>query len=63
MDSLTTGNWIAIVGIAVTAILGLLGLFLKTPKSNSYTTNQKQGAFSKGKQNVSIIINNGKKDD
>jgi len=58
--SLTTANWIAIIGIAVPAILTIVGwaIFRKAKGSNKVRANQKSGAFSRGEQKININIGN-----
>ena len=49
----STAEWIAIVGIILASMFAFIQV-IKKNKSNSTTVNQKSGAFSKGRQNVSI---------
>lgn len=56
MINLSTGEWIAIVGIGIATIIGLIQI-LRNKGSNTFNINQKSGMFSKGKQKISVKVN------
>jgi len=57
MNNLSTGEWIAIVGITVAVIIGLIQILKNNAsKSGKINPHQSQGAFSKGKQSIEIKV-------
>ena len=57
MTNLTTGEWIAIIGIVVAVLIGLIQILRSNAsKSGKINLNQSSGAFSKGKQNVTLKV-------
>jgi len=54
--NLTTGNWIAIIGIVLASLFALIRLLLKNKKNqhSNVEINQQQGSFSKGTQKIKI---------
>jgi len=59
MINFTNSDWIAIIGVGVAIIFGILQFFNKTPKStkkNKFNISQKSGNFSKGDQKQSVRI-------
>lgn len=56
--TLTTSDWIAIIGIILATIIGLMAWAKKeSGKSNQINVEQKSGAFSKGNQRQNVNIN------
>ncbi len=57
MTNLSTGEWIAIVGILVAALVGLIQILRSNAsKSGKINVSQTTGAFSKGKQKVKLKV-------
>ncbi|MDE3273082.1 hypothetical protein [Pseudoalteromonas sp. G4] len=57
MTSLSTGEWIAIVGIVVAVLIGLIQILRNNAsKSGKFNINQSSGAFSKGKQKIDVKV-------
>jgi F0F1-type ATP synthase assembly protein I len=60
----STGEWIAIIGILVALILGLIQIVKKSnTKSSALHINQKSGSFSKSKQHINVKFDQSEKDD
>lgn len=56
--SLSTSDWIAIIGVALATIIGIVTLLKNSDgKSNQIQVKQSAGAFSKTKQKQSVNIN------
>lgn len=57
MNELSTGEWIAIIGVVVAILFGLIQV-LKTnaTKSGRLNVNQTSGSFSKGNQKIDIKV-------
>ncbi len=62
MNELSTGEWVAIIGVVVTALIGFIQV-LKTnaAKSGKLNVNQSSGAFSKGNQKIDIKVEQNEK--
>ncbi len=57
MINLSTGEWIAIIGIVVAILIGLIQIIRSNAlKSIKISINQSSGTFSKGKQNVNLKV-------
>jgi D-arabinose 1-dehydrogenase-like Zn-dependent alcohol dehydrogenase len=55
MINLSTGEWIAVVGIGIATIISLIQI-LRNKGSDTLNINQKSGFFSKGKQKVNVKV-------
>lgn len=56
--SLSTSDWIAIIGIILATVIGLITWLKRDDgKSNEIQVKQSSGAFSKAKQKQNININ------
>ncbi len=57
MVNLSTAEWIAIIGIIVAALFGLLQVLRNNAaKSGKINVSQSSGAFSKGKQEIKMDV-------
>lgn len=58
MSNLSNGEWLAIIAIVVTIIIGAIQILRKTStKPNKIEIKQKSGAFSSGKQKIKVKQN------
>jgi hypothetical protein len=58
MNIITTGEWIAVIGILLTVIIGVIQIIKKNDsKSGTINANQSAGLFSKSKQKINIKVN------
>lgn len=59
MPSLSTSDWIAVIGIIIATIFAIIG-FIKIKNGNKNKINiiQKSGALSKGDQDQKVSITN-----
>ena len=57
MDNLSNGEWIAIVGIIVAAVIGIIQILRNSStKTSGLKVNQSSGALSKGNQKIKIEV-------
>jgi len=57
VTNLSTGEWIAIIGIVFAVLIGLFQIIRSNAsKSGKININQSSGAFSKGKQSVDLKV-------
>ena len=57
MYNLSTGEWIAIIGIVVALLIGLIQILRSNAsKSAKLNVNQTSGAFSKGDQKIDLKV-------
>ncbi|PKF62806.1 hypothetical protein CW745_05130 [Psychromonas sp. psych-6C06] len=57
MSDLSTGEWIAIIGIVVAILIGLIQIFrINASKSAKFNINQTSGTFSKGDQKIDLKV-------
>jgi|TARA_Y100001970_G_scaffold86789_1_gene109466 LPXTG-motif cell wall-anchored protein len=53
---LETSDWIAIIGILLATILGIIALFKKGAKSTNLNVSQNSGHLSKSKQKQKVTV-------
>ncbi|MDN3433017.1 hypothetical protein QMA03_01100 [Pseudoalteromonas sp. APC 3356] len=57
MSELSREEWIAIVGVVLAALIGLIQILRsKATKSGRFNVNQSSGAFSKGDQKIDVKV-------
>lgn len=57
MNELSTGEWIAAIGVVVAIVVGLIQIFkVNAAKSGRFNVNQSLGPFSKGTQKIDIKV-------
>jgi hypothetical protein len=57
MNDLSTGEWIAIIGVVVAVLFGFIQVLKSNAaKSGKLDVNQSSGPFSKGNQKIDIKV-------
>jgi len=57
MNELSTGEWVAIIGVVVAVLFGFIQVLKSNAaKSGKLNVNQSSGSFSKGNQKIDIKV-------